>query len=520
MANPCFESQAREKLKLPPEIVRAFAREIMDGLRKGGTYEEVLGDVSKRSGLQPETVNSLLRRNPQTFALTKQALSDASDLRKIRDAADSFAGDLRNGRQAYEPGKIAKLWDAQRRVVLAGHSPVFPWTHERNWAVQLPTEMGRSRMNAFWKAATRVYQYAGEAGKARYEMDMAGMMNSPRYHFWKSSGLDIEPGKLSSGDILLKGQKPSWQTRNFDALKLARYKAAEDIWKSIDPSLKDPKTGQDLAAMIARDVNYATGSVTAPRAAAANELAKSAAQASALSGRYNLLLSSKLFFAKHMDAWLSPMRYLAKTGRMTEAERAAANVALGRWANTVAAHLGILGINYAVAKALGSKTPNLTDPTKSDFLRMRFGNTVVPFSPMLEALRLPVVATASAVTGKGGGDKLWNALWNAAHPAAHTVYEQVSGKDYRGQPIPSIRNLVKPVKGYKGTTASDLGQYVSTRFTPIAISGALREMYQALRDQNIPGGMATAFIKGAAHGVASGLLGTHMYEEEPKKKKS
>src|SRR5205823_11922421 len=146
-------------------------------------------------------------------------------------------------------------------------------------------------------------------------------------------------------------------------------------------------------------------------------------------------------------------------------------------------------------------TPNLTDPNKSDYLRIRLGNVIVPFSPMLEALRLPIVFTA-AMVGKGGSDtagtKLWRALWNAAHPSAHILYEQVSGKDFMGRPVTlSARNLVShyfpstapSISRVKATEPVRPIEYVTTRFTPIAVSGGLREFYQALRDKGIDGNM-------------------------------
>jgi hypothetical protein len=530
MAAPCFESQAQDKLKLPKEVLAAFTDRMLEHLKVGRSYPETLNAMSQESGLQPETINSIFKRDPQRLSITKQTIARAGQVRMLRNAADAFAEQLKtDGKLQQEPGLVAKAWDLNRRAALFGHSPVFPWTHMRNWAVQIPTEAGRARMGAFWRAATDVYKYAGERGKALYEMDMAMMQMGDRYDFWKSSGADIVPGKRTPGDILLQSRKPSWQTRNFDALKPARYTALEQIWSNLDPALKQGDTGKAVGAMLARDMDYATGSVMPPAGEAANPLAKSAAQLSQLAGHYNLLLSSKLFFAKHMDAWLSPLRYLAKSGRMTPPERAAANVALGRWANTVAAHLSILGANYAFNKMMGWQTPNLTDPNKSDYLRIRLGNVVVPFSPMLEALRLPIVFTA-AMVGKGGSDtagtKLWRAVWNAAHPSFHTLYEQVSGKDFMGRPVPSLRGLanylapsvVPPatVSKAKAQTPVTPMEYAATRFTPIAVSGGVREFYQALRDQRLDGNMAMAFLKGAGASASSALLGTHMYEEEPK----
>lgn len=523
MAAPCHESQTRDKLKVPPAVSKAFMNQTLEHIKSGKSYPEALDALSEQSGLQKETINSILRRDPKTFSITKQAIAKAGQVRMVRNAAEGFAEQLKNNGELHqEPGKIAKAWDAQRRIALAGHSPVFPWTHMRNWAVQIPTPAGIERMKAFWSAAGDVWRYRGEKGKALYEMDMSLMQRGDRYDFWKQSGADIQPGRRTPGDILLQNRKPSWQTRNFDRLKVARYQSLEDVWAQLDPSLKEGDLGKAAGGMIARDMNYATGSIMPPYGASRNPLSATGAELSNMAGRYNLLLSSKLFFAKHMDAWLSPLRYVAKGGRMTPVERAAANVALKRWANTVAAHMGILGANYAFNKMMGWKTPNLTDPTKSDFLRIRLGDHVVPFSPMLEALRLPIVFTAAFVSKSSdtAGEKLWRAVWNAAHPAFHTVYEQVSGKDFMGRPVPSLRSglahlgVVPPVKSRQPPVS--VGEYLGTRFTPIAVSGGVHEFYQALRDHGLEAGMAMAFIKGAAAALASAGMGIHAYEETPK----
>lgn len=528
MPVPCFESQTREKIKVPPAVAKAFMNETLEHLKGGKSYPEALDELALKSGLQKETINSILKRDLRTFSLTKQAIAKAGQVRMIRNAADALAEQLKSDGKLHQgPGNIAKAWDVQRRLALVGHSPIFPWSHMRDLALQIPTEAGRARMSAFWQAATDVYKYRGEKGKALYEMDMSLMQGGDHYDFFKSSSADIVPGKRQPGDILLANNNPSWTNRNFDALKPARYSMLKQAWDSLDPALREGDTGKAVGAMLARDMNYATGSVMAPVGEAATEGAKSAAQASNLAGKYNLLLATKLFFAKHMNAIFGPLEYAAKAGRMTPAERAAFNVAMGRWSNIVATQLGILGVNYAFNKSMGWKTPNLADPSDaSTFLRIRLGNHIVPFSPMLESLRLPVVFSY-ALANKGtdtAGTVIWRTLWNAAHPAAHTLVEQVTGKDFRGQPIPSIRNLIKPVKGYEepktaGEAAKQVGEYASTRLTPIAVSGALREFYQSLRDHGVDGGLSLAIIKGLVAGGASALIGTHMFEKgEPKPK--
>ena len=121
MAAPCFESQTKEKLKVPPAVAKAFANEVLEHIKgtpygyeglepkPGGlSYQEALEAVSEKSGLQAGTINSILKRDPQVFSRTKQAIAKASDMRMIKDAAEAFAGDLKSNSRVYEPGNIAK----------------------------------------------------------------------------------------------------------------------------------------------------------------------------------------------------------------------------------------------------------------------------------------------------------------------------------------------------------------------------------------------------------------------------
>ena len=175
MAAPCYESQAKEKVKVPPAIAKAFANEVLEHIKgtpyhyagldpkPGGlSYAEALDAVSEKTGLQADTINSILKRDPQVFSRTKQALAKASDMRMIKDAAEAFAGDLKNNAKVYEPGNIAKAWDLNRKLALGGHSVVFPWTHMRNWAVQIPTEAGERVCR---RSGGRQRMFGGIAGK-------------------------------------------------------------------------------------------------------------------------------------------------------------------------------------------------------------------------------------------------------------------------------------------------------------------------------------------------------------------
>jgi hypothetical protein len=523
---PCFERQVQDKLKITPAMSKAFMEEALNHVKAGLSTSEVFQAIAERSGLSLNTVAKVLQADSRLFSISKQAFARQNMARQIKMTAKQLAEEGMSG------GKVRQSWNVLRRVVLAGHSPVFPFTHLRNLLYGSKFER-----QIFYQAVHDAWRYRGEKGAAVHEMDMALLKLSDHYETFKAWGLDIREG-IHPGDIVLANQgksgaaqairentfakllriDPANATRTFDALKIARYKLMKEYWDRADPALKSEEFGQILA----RELNYATGSVMEPRGAAATKGDRAIAALSKSTG--DVLLSSKLFYAKRMEAF-NLIRFgtqkLVKGGRMTPAERAIANIALKRWGRIAATQLSILGVNYAFAKAFGFETPNLTDPNKANWMRLRIGKFVIPLSPLMEAVREPIRAVATAIQRRDiyeGGKQLARPVLNAMHPSASLLLEQVTGKEsFSGRPVPSIRNYVQPIKKSK-QPAETVKEYVTTRVSPIAISGGLNEFYQALREEGVEAGMATAFIKGAAGGLTSGLAGTHIYEESERQK--
>src|SRR5262245_20520352 len=107
---PCFEGENRDKIKVTPAIAKAFTNEMLEHIKGGRmtaqgvaqpmAYGDALREMSEKSGLQVETVNSILRRDPQIKSITKQVLARSGEVRRIRDAAEAFADELRGNAKA------------------------------------------------------------------------------------------------------------------------------------------------------------------------------------------------------------------------------------------------------------------------------------------------------------------------------------------------------------------------------------------------------------------------------------
>jgi hypothetical protein len=543
----CFEDQVRDRLKIEPRIAKAFMTETLQHMkprlengviRDGLSVADAMESVASRTGLSVKTVARILQSDAKLFSISKQAFARQAYANKVRMAAQALA---ENGPR--QPGAILRSYNDLRRLVLTGHSPVFPFTHARNLLYGPSAER-----QIFYGMVHDAWAFRGEKGAANHQIAMAQMQKSKNYGLQKSAGLDIQEG-LHHGDIVLApesgtrfsraadkvgqwvGQSrlgkllridPGNAARTMDALKIGRSKLFDYYWERQPPELKT----EAYARLLARDMNYATGAVTHPRGEAAMPLDRLVAAASDASG--NILLSSKLFYAKRMEA-ANIFRYgparladlLNKGGRMTPEERAIANLGLQRWARITATQLGILGANVLFARAMGLRIPNLTDPDKADWGRLRIGNFVIPLSPLMEAIREPIRAVAVGLKKRSvyeAGKEAVRPAVNALAPGLQLVMEQATGKEpFSGRTVPSVRNMINPPNKSKLPPVT-LGEYAATRFSPIAISGALREFYQALRNEGVSGPTAMAFIKAAAGGITSGFAGTHVYEETPKKK--
>jgi hypothetical protein len=548
----CYEDQVRDKIKVDPLVARTFLNQTLEHMKptldafgkkqEGLNVPDALEKVANDSGLSVQTIAKIIQSDSKLFSISKQAFSRQREAGAVKIAARTIA---ENG--APRNGTITRGYNDLRRLVLTGHSPVFPFTHARNllYGPQAERQIFYGMVHDAWS-----FRGTGK-GDFNHATAIAEMKSSPSYALKRAAGLDVEPGTLHKGDILIspesgtvlsKGAQkfgewvaksdigkamrldPANATKTFDALKIGRSKLFDLYWDKTPPELKT----EAYSRLLARDVNYATGSVGTPIKEAAQPVDRLVKSASDATG--NILLSSKLFYAKRMEA-ANIFRYgpsrlsdlISKGGKMTPEERAIANLGLQRWARITATQLGILGANVAFAKAMGLKLPNVTDPSKADWGRMKIGNFVVPLSPLMEAVREPIRAVAAAVTKRSvyeGGKEAIRPVVNALTPGIQLTAEQITGKEpFSGRTVPSVRNVIQPPKK-SNQPAMGAGEYAATRFSPIAVSGGVHEFYQALRNEGVAPSISTAFIKAAAGAATSGLAATHVYEEQEKPPKA
>jgi hypothetical protein len=506
-----YESEARDKIEINPMVAKAFWNEAKAHFDSGKDFQGAVSEMAKKSGLQQATVARVLTADKRLKSITNDMWLKRARYGDITRAAHQLVEQADTPKWAQNARGV---WDATRRVATLGHGGVFPFTHMRN----LPLR-GVAEAKIFGDTVKRAYSYATpKAGRARWAEDMATMQLDPEYATARRLGVDIEPGSEPVG-ILASGAR-GWGRRGFDALKPARLELFKQWSKQLPEDMRDEITGK----MLAREVNYATGSI-----------GKTGAQFARVTSP--VMFAPKLWFAKRMEAF-QPLRYLANAGRMTVGQRMVANNALKSWAKIAVTTGGILAANDAFNKYVmkNDKRVNFTDFSKPGSLwRMNVGGTIVPLSPMAEVIRTPVAFVGALTATKKdlrGEAPLTNAgrlvlkdFLNALHPSITAGVELISGREAYGTPghlrrlpFPGVAQLARGEEPEKEPPLS-LAEYAAEK-GPIPLAAGTREFVQALQDEGLSSTDADTWVKSLLQSVLSGGAGIHTFQESAPKQKA
>jgi hypothetical protein len=502
-----YESEARDKIEINPMVAKAFWNEAKAHFDTGKDFQATVKTMAEKSGLQEATVARVLTADKRLKAITNDMWLKRARYGDITRAAHQLVDQADTPKWAQN---ARGLWDASRRIATLGHGGVFPFTHMRN----LPLR-GVEEAKIFAKTVKRAYSYATpRAGRARWAEDMATMQLDPEYANARRLGLDIEPGSEPVG-ILSSGAR-GWGRRGFDALKPSRLELFKRWSKELPQDMRDEQSGR----MLAREINYATGSIGKTGAGFARVTSP-------------VMFAPKLWFAKRMEAF-QPLRYLANAGRMTAGERMVANRALKSWAKIAVATGGILAANDALNKYVlkNDKRVNFTDFSKPGTLwRMNLGGMIVPLSPMAEVIRTPVafvgalMATKRDLRGEApltsAGRLVLKDFLNALHPSITAGVELISGREAYGTPghlrrlpFPGVAQVVRGEEPEKEPPLT-LGEYAAEK-GPIPLAAGTREFVQALQDEGLSATDADTWVKSLLQSALSGGAGIHTFQDSSK----
>ena len=500
-AQRTFFNPKNGKVQIDPMVAKAFWKQATGLFDAGKDWEGTIDAMHKASGLKPETISRILLSDRRMKAITNDMWLKRAKYGEI----SQHARELVNMADTPQWSKnLSRGWNLLRTSATLGHGGVFPFTHARGLLLTEDAGLFAQTVKRAWSYAT------SKGGAARHAEDMAKLQLRDSYKGAARAGLDIKPGTEPVG-ILSAGAK-GWGRRGFDSLKTLRL----DLWdkwsKKVGVDLRDEATARQLA----REINYATGSVQLGRTA------------SRMAG--STLFAPKLWFAKRMEAF-QPIRYLANAGKMTPGQRAVANIALSRWAKMVTATGGILAANDQFNKyVLGNKhRVNFADFSQPGSLwRMNVGGQIVPLSPMVEVIRTPVAMVAALMADKkrlrGDAPLSFAAqialrdFLNAVHPSLSFGVEQISGREAYGKPG-SLRRLPYPgvaqlVRGEEKEKVPPItwGENISEK-GPIPLSSFVR----SLMDEGVDKSTAENWVEALTSSALSGGVGVHTHpESQPK----
>lgn len=231
-----------------------------------------------------------------------------------------------------------------------------------------------------------------------------------------------------------------------------------------------------------------------------------------------------------MEAF-APIRYLSKAGKMTPKERAVANIALKRWAKTVAVTAGLLEASDAFNKYVlkNDKRVNWSDFSRPGTLwRMNVGGWIIPLSPMVEVIRTPVamvgalMATKRQLHGEApltlAGQVAMRDVLNAIHPSITGATELVTGREVFGKPghlrrlpFPGAAQLIRGEEPEKDRPLSYSEYFLEKG--PIPVAAGTREFVQALQGEGLNKVTAETWVKALMQSALSGGAGVHTFED-------
>ena len=469
-------------------------------LDKGEEYPDAIRKASSDLNLEPKELNEAISL-PKSFKVTTREMYERQ--KRLRQAQMIAKEMVKKANTSKLKSTINDIPNVLREIKVAGHGGVGFMTHVMNSIY---------RVNEYKQTSKMFFdQYRYMFKPIEYEKDKVNLLADPDYHFWRTMGADIDPTEHNTGYEVGKLRKLAGETgeRAFFALKNLRLAQLKNVWNSLPEDVKsDPNT----ARLLAQEFNYSSGS---SKYKTKEGRITTRGNFGPMEGFFNNALFAKnLMIAKYQHTIINPARAVETllSKKSTIGEREVAKITLKRQMTGLLFHSIALALNAATLKALGSSsTPNVTDPTKPDFLCMKLADgSYVPLSKsndqsykLLLTLGKYGVQTVKGESHKGSAlGSLESQARNMLSPIAGTAVDFANAKDAVGNPL-SFLSWNKGTKRGMGVV-----EYLLRDQTPIPIGEAASHIYKEKYDEGRADDLKIAG-EALAHGLLAGGFGTN-----------
>jgi hypothetical protein len=460
---------------------------------------------------KPKRVSSIKTQAALQKVATATAKADASK-KEWSNAGEKYRIAHRTTAEKVVEG-LADTYHLTRAVAVLYHGTVGMITHAGGLIF---------RPNAsviWWRNFIR--QFPMWLSPKYHEVIIYKLKTDPDFQTWKDAGASIDPNEVYT-DYGLYGKmfgKFTGGSRGFDSLKLTRMELNKAEWKRVPPEIKNnPEAALETRKRIADINNRATGAVGSSRdifsEVAKTKIAEEAGFAPRLyASRWGRIVLDPIKTAKTALNW--------KTA--SAADKYAAKMRLRNAGYFIAGYASALAINQGLLIATGSKERvNMTDPTKSDWLKFKVGGKVITADGgLLDPIRLlgqivigdlmmPRTKEDVFLHGnrfqKAGMDILKYGR-GKINPSLGLVVDVGTGSDYAGRPLPFSNE--KPQ--FKDQTRYSLQEYLLSK-GPIPLSIASKEVYDEMVKNGMSSVQAMDIVKGSGLLVFT-MTGAHLTED-------
>jgi hypothetical protein len=490
-------------------------------LNKGVKWQDAVRKVANDTGMKLTQVHEGIT-TPKTKAISDEAWKAQSALNKNRQATKDW---IESQNQNLAIKLLKKITGAIRGESVFGHGGIFVGTHAAGTLFQ--PKLWNKIIPAFlngWK-----YAYGNEAD---YERAMAELKNRPLYLRFQRLGLQNDVDNYNQEEIQSSqkflGKLSGAGQKGFNAIKEFRQDWAESEYNKLsDAEKKDDGAVQAILKL----VNNGTGATNKKVNSVAREVMFAPGMEMARWGR---AITNPAKATGYSLKWL----YNATTGKgeMTPAQKVFVKTWAKRTGWSIGTYTGALLTNAAFQNTINPNNKvNLTDPSKPDFLKMKFGDMTIDATGGLLSVANLIrgmfhIAGESKKELKGETPftaetkKVGGYLRGKLSPAYSIGSDFLAGEDYNKEVMPYSINQLFGAEGNKpslGHHKMDWLEY-GVKHLPLPLAETGTEIYNSALDnvgkdnRSTLNKVLTAITAGTISGTTGLRTGEYLPDEEGK----